>query len=202
MGAIRSLCRNVIWIDNGKIVKEGASDEVVREYESKQLSQFEESSCIAERDLEEVKNSSFYFVRAELLNAKGKRTTRFEYNDKMVLLVDLAQVASEDEYSAEFRIYNELGQLVSVGASGAYHNKYFGKKVRKIRIEIGPLTVTSGKYTVSFSVLLGRNEQRTDTWQNAVAFTVFGCRPFERGTDIPSYREGVCVLGQSFLEAE
>ncbi len=76
------------------------------------------------------------------------------------------------------------------------------KKTRKIRIEIGPLTITSGKYTISFSVLVGRGEKRTDTWQTAIGFTIIGCRPFERGTEIAAYREGVCILGQSFSEAE
>src|SRR4030042_6867502 len=44
MGAVRSLCGNAIWLDNGQIVKSGLVDEVVRAYEERQLRNFDKSS--------------------------------------------------------------------------------------------------------------------------------------------------------------
>lgn len=201
MGAIRSLCGSAIWLDNGQIVKKGTTDEVVRDYEETQMKRFDKYSSVVERSHEDAKNLSFYFSRVEMLNTKGENTTIFKYNDILVLIAHLDGLPSiEDNYSAEFHIYNELGQLVSVGGSGPYHDKYFNSKVRKIRIEIGPLILTSGKYRVLLSVLLGG--VRCDTWENAIGFDIIECQPFKTNWEIPAFREGVCVLQQSFSEAE
>jgi lipopolysaccharide transport system ATP-binding protein len=135
-----------------------------------------------------------------MLNIKGENATIFRYNEKLVLIVDFAGVPIEDYYSAEFRIYNELGQLVSVGASGPYHGKFFNKKVKRVRIEIGPLVLTSGTYRITLSVMT--EAIRADTWENTIDFTIIECQTFITNWEMPTFREGACVLQQSFCEAE
>lgn len=203
MGAIRSLCNNAIWLDNGRIIKKGITDEVVRDYEETQLKHLDGLSCIVERNPEDVKHKSFYISRVEILKRKGKQdknTNIFKYNDKIVLLVNFTGEPVGGRFSSEFRIYNELGQLVSTGASGPFHGKYFNKKVKKVRIEIGPLILTSGKYRISLSVMTGNI--RADTWENAIGFNIIECQPFERPYEMPTRIEGVCVLQHSFCEVE
>ena len=204
MGAIRSLCGRAIWLDNGQIVKMGATDEVVRDYEEHQLGRFDESSYVVERNPEDVKNNSFYFSRVEMLNTNGEHTNIFRYGDTLVLIVGFTGEAATNMVTAQFHIYNELGQLVSVGASGGYHHKYFNKKVRRIKIEIGPLAITSGKYRISLSaaVSAGVTTGRVDTWENAIAFTITECRPFKSGYEVTTRNEGVCILSHSFSEME
>jgi lipopolysaccharide transport system ATP-binding protein len=205
MGAILNLCGSAIWLENGQIVKRGTSDEVIRDYENKQLKNFNESSCIVERNPEDTQKPGFYFSHAEILNEKGEYVNLFKYGEKLILIVEFGNVSpmyqfNKEKYSVEFWIYNELNQLVSIGASGPYHDKYFNGKVRKIKIEIGPLNITSGKYKILFSVLV--EGQRTDTWKNAIGFTITECQPFETHWEMPTFREGVCVLQQSFSEVE
>lgn len=198
MGAIRSLCDTAIWLDNGKIVRKGRADEVVSFYTETQMEHFNNSSHVIERAHDNVKNLNFYISRIEMLNTKGERTNTFRYNEKLVLIVELFGNAMSSNYSAEFYIYNELGQLVSVGASGAYHNIFFNKDIKRLRIEIGPLVLTSGKYTVSLSIMTG--VVRADTWGHACSFTVLESRPFRSGHDISSVKEGACILQQVFEE--
>ena len=203
MGTIRSLCNNAIWLDNGVIIKSGTTGEVVKNYEESQLKHLDEFSYIIERNSEDVKYKSFYFSRIEIQKVKGKEyknTTIFKYNDKMVLIVNLAGESVESRFSPEFRIYNELSQLVCTGASGPYHGKYFNKKVGKIKIEIGPLILLSGKYRISLSVMTGNI--RADTWENAIVFNIIECQPFERPYEMFTRIEGVCVLQGSFYEVE
>ena len=204
MGSIRSLCQSAIWLDNGQIMEKGTTDEVVRNYQENQLKRFDESSYIVERNPQEVsvKNRSFYFSRVEMLNIKGSHTTTFEYGEKIILLVSFSGEALLNRYGVSFNIYSELGQLISVGASGAYHNIYFDKNVKRIRIEIGPLTLTGGKYTISLLCWYGERGTgiQGDTWENACSFTLES-RPFRPGRDINS-NEGVCILQQSFSAAE
>lgn len=200
MGAVRSLCGSAIRLDNGLVVGKGAADEVVRDYQEHQIKRFDEFSYIVKRNSEEVKNKSLYFRRAEMRNEEGEHTTIFRYGENLILIVDFGDNPVLSSYSAEFYIYNELGQLVSVGSSGPYHGKYFNPKVRKIRIEIGPLTLTSGKYTISLRAAYGNSW--CDRWENAIGFSIVECQPFETNWEIPTFREGTCILNQSFSEAE
>jgi len=197
MGAIRSLCNNAIWLDNGRMVKRGITDEVVRDYEESQLKRFDKYSCIADRNFKSEKGKSFFLNRIELSNEKGINTNVFEYNEKLILKVGFCGNPSSS-YSTEFYIHNEAGQLISVGASGPYHNKLFNKNIKRIKIEIGPLILTSGEYRISLSVMVGAD--RIDTWNNVVIFNIVDCRPFNPNWEIVSDRQGVCILQQSFYE--
>lgn len=197
MGAIRSLCESAVWLDNGQIVKSGTSDEVVRDYEEHQLKRFDESSYIVKRNPEEVKNKDFYFSGVEMLNAKGKQTNIFRYNEKLILVVDLFGSPASSNYSVEFRIYKGSEGFVSMGASGAYYDIYFDKKIKRVKIEIEPLILTNGRYTISLSVMMGMI--RADTWGNACSFHILECQPFALGRDV---NNAVCILQHSFCEAE
>ena len=200
MGAIRSLCGRGIWLDNGKIVKKGTANEVIRYYEESQIGHLDKSSYVVERNPEDVKNKSFYISRAEMLNAKGEHTTTFRYNEKVVLILDFAGETFGDDYNVIFHIYNEIGHFVCSGASAEFHGKYFNKKVKKIKIEIGPLILTSGKYRI---VLIVRTRGGLDdTWDSAIGFAIIKCQPFETSWEMPVLRDGDFVINHSFSEVE
>ena len=202
MGAVRSLCQSAIWLDNGQIVEKGTTDEVVNNYETKQLKRFKESSYVVDRNLEDVKDKSFYFSHVEMLNEKGEHTNLFRYNDKLVLIVELSGTPLKKRYGLTYYIINQLGQRISVGASDSYHGIYFDKEVRKIRIEIGPLVLTSGQYSIrlrgNYSGGVGEPEElRIDDWENACSFTLES-QPFRPGREIG----GICIMPQSFQAIE
>jgi len=199
MGAIRSLCDSAILLDNGQLLTKGSTDEVIRHYQTHQMKHLDESPFVVERRPEDIKQLTFYVSRVEMQNAKGENADTFKYNDKLILIVDFAGIPSRCPFSLEFRVYNELGQFVTIGASGPYHGIFFNVNVRTIKIEIGPLILTSGKYSISFSIVA---DIRTDTWENAICFIISECQPFAATWDIPAFREGVCVIGQSFSELE
>jgi len=196
MGAIRQLCKTALWLDKGHIQKKGTTEEVVCAYEDSALAHFDEHSPVSERARDAIKNISFYFTRATLLDESGNRTNLFNYNSKLTLLLETDGVPIADTYNVAFYIYNELGTLVSVGASGVYHHVYFNKTTRSIKIEIGPLTLTSGKYKISLSLLFGVTHY--DAWEQAIGFSIVKCQPFVTSWEMPTFREGACVLPQSF----
>ena len=205
MGVLRSLCESAIWLDHGLIIQKGTADEVVSAYLKQQTRVFDESACVVKRNPEETRHKSLYFESVEMFNVKGEHTNVLNYNDELALIVSMGGQPKE-RFSVEFFIRSELGQVVSAGASGAYHGVYFGPNVKKIKINIGPITLTSGKYVIAFSIIQGVDGSwgvsRADTWENACAFTIAECKPFRTNWEIPSFREGLCVLQQSFTEAE
>ena len=204
MNSIRRFCNNVIWIDKGNLVKRGNADEVVREYEQSHIRRFEEFPFVTQRSQEESKYLNFYVSRVEIQDTNGKQTNIFSYNDKLVLLLDVAGDFIGHNYSVEFRIYKESGEFVSVGASGPYHDVYFDKRIKRVKIKVGPLIYTNGRYTISFSLLTGvtRDESisRVDSWNNACAFNITGCHPFATSYDID--QTSVCAIQHSFCAVE
>lgn len=199
MGAIRSLCGTCLWLDKGQIVTKGDTAEVVKNYETKQLEHLDGTSYIVERNPEEVKNKSFYFRRVEMLNENGEHTTAFSYGEKLILIVTLAGALPVSKYGLEFYLYNDLGQLVSIGSSVGFHNISFSKSTRNVRIEIGSLILTSGKYGITLHGCYGKGPSlvRADIWENACGFSLES-HPYPTGRSVFSNREGVCILGQSF----
>jgi lipopolysaccharide transport system ATP-binding protein len=199
MGAIRSLCGSVIWLDNGQIVKRGVTVEVVRDYEDQMVRHFSESSSIIERKPDDVKNKSFFIRKIDMLNTKGEHTTVFRYNDKLILIIDLFGYPATAYYNLEFRIFNELDQFVTVGSS-AFHGILLNKDTKKMEIEIGPLVITSGKYTISLSTVDSQGGTRYDNWDRCCRFDIIECEPFGFGHEMPADRHGVCILQQTFRE--
>ena len=203
MGAIRSLCETAIWLDNGQIVKEGTAEEVVRAYEENQLKYFEDSAySVRDRNPEEVKDKSFYFSHVEMLNEKSEHTNLFRYNEKIILIVELSGEPLHKKYSISYYIYSQWGQKVSTGSSSSYLGISFDSNVRKIKIEIGPLVLASGQYSIWLrsGYTEGEVQAVIDDWENACSFTVES-QPFRPGRNIP-LDEGVCVMQQSFSVIE
>jgi len=197
-GAVRRLCQKAIWLDKGQIVQQGEADDVVNAYEMKYLSVCGNDVQIVERPADDCAGSRFHIRRVELFNSNAKHSGIFRYGDTLSLMVDLDGDAVE-RYSLVFYIYGESGHLLSVGASGEYHDVYFDPDVRRVGVKVGPLTLTSGKYWIGFNIMAGQN--RTDVWPRAIPFNVVECRPFQTNWEVPSHREGVFVLQQSFWAA-
>jgi lipopolysaccharide transport system ATP-binding protein len=190
---VKSLCDNALWLKDGHLVKTGSVNEVIRDYEEQHINFLNISSSIIERNPLDYKELNFYISRVEILNIKNEHTTIFRYNEKIILLVDIGGEPLSNKYSIEFRIYNETGDFVALGSSGLFHGIFFEKKIKKVRIEIGPLTLTKGKYAISLSAMgmLGG-----DTWDNACLFQIVECYPFSTHFDIDN--RSICVLQQSF----
>jgi lipopolysaccharide transport system ATP-binding protein len=202
MGAIRALCHSAVWLDGGQLFKKGTSDEVVREYEDQQPKWvIDDSASVVERNREDVDGNSFYISRVEMLNEKGKPDNRFRYNDKLVLIVHLAGRLYGDSYNIIFHVYNELGHFVCSGASAEFHSQYFSENIKTVRVEIGPLILTSGKYSIR---LIARSTTSgvADTWENAIGFSITECQPFAARWELSVLRDGDCVINHSFSGEE
>jgi lipopolysaccharide transport system ATP-binding protein len=197
MGAIRGLCENVSWIDNGRIRLVGNACDVVGEYEQTQIRSSTNEPSFRERSEDDAKHLEFYISSVEMRDQQGRLANIFKYHEKLSLVVSVNGNVPSDHYSIEFRIYGQAGELVAMGASGAYHDIFFDKAIKRIRVEIGPLTLTNGHYLISLSLVAGT--LRTDSWSNACSFHIVECQPFAHGRDL---NDAVCVLQQSFQASE
>jgi len=203
MGAIHSLCSNAILIDNGQVVKNGRTNEVVNYYENNQLAIFSQYMHKIERKPNNSNKLHFYFSSIEMLNQSCEHTTSFKFNEKLTIIITLSGEPKFTKYGVSFYIYNNFHQLVSVGSSAAYHGIEFKKEIKKIKIEIGPLAFTSGDYSITLVCYYGEGPSViiADKWENACRFS-FNSHPFRCGREIKGDSEGVCITQQFFSVAE
>jgi lipopolysaccharide transport system ATP-binding protein len=200
LAAISTLCDTVLCLDDGRLRKNGTAADVVSFYSEGNLGNENLSSPVVERNRQDVGAAVFFFIRAEMHGPDGRQTTVYQYLDKIALILYFGGEPKMSRYGVSFYIYNDRGQLIAVGSSGAYHNVYFDRGVTRIRIEIGPLFLTSGRYSISFVIYYGEGPTliRVDTWHHACFFTVYS-RPFRPDRDIRSPSEGSCILQQNFF---
>ena len=193
MYAIRSLCTRTIWVDQGHIIRDGNTFDVVKEYEIRELSEYNSENIVV-RKPEEAFNKNFYIGRVEFVNPAN--TNIFSYYDTFRLVLDF-NGSPIDNYSVEFKIYKDTGEFACTGVSGILHGLYFGKNTNRVEIKVGPLVLTNGNYRVTLSIIKG--EEWIDTWENACSFSIIECHPFALPREI---KKPVCVIDHSFTGVE
>jgi lipopolysaccharide transport system ATP-binding protein len=203
MSAIRSLCKRVIWLENGKIKKEGDANSVTIEYEETFLKYGGGLSPERVRKNEEIKNKEFYFKKVGIFDEKGNQKIAFKYDEKIVLNIEL-EGKIEEKFHIVFRIYDKFGTMVFAGASAEFFNKYFTPDVRKIKIEIGPTNLTKGTYRIELLLRKGKIQKferdEIDIWDNACFFEIIECSPFETNWQMESGRDGIFLIPSKFEE--
>jgi len=200
LAAISTLCDTILCLDHGHLQKSGPAADVLQFYSAGNLDNANLSSAVVERNRQDIGAATFFFTRAEMNDPGGQQTTVYRYLDKIVLILHLAGEPKMRRFGVSFYIYNERGQLITVGSSGAYHNVYFDRGVKRIRVEIGPLSLTGGCYSISLVIYYGEGPTliRADTWSDACFFNMHS-RPFRPDRDIRSPSEGACILQQKFF---
>lgn len=198
--SVRQLCNRAIWLDHGRVNMSGAANDVCNAYQNTHSSISGPKGCRATRHTKHIGGAELFISSVELTNASGEPSATFDYSDVMVIHLTIDGTAMEPQYSAEYYIRDTLTQLVSVGASGPHHGHFFDRAIRRLRIRIGPLTLTQGQYTLSFSLM--SSERRTDTWEGAISFSVENCQPYGRTWNIKSPEEGACIQLADFSAPE
>jgi len=198
--SISTLCDTILCLDHGHLQKSGPAADVLDFYSAANHDNAKLSSAVVERNQQDLAGATFFLARAEMMGPGGQQTTVYRYLDILTLILNFAGEPKMRRFGVSFYIHNDRGQLISVGSSGAYHNVYFDRGVTRIRIEIGPLFLTGGCYSISFVMYYGEGPTliRADTWSDACFFNMHS-RPFRPDRDIGSRSEGSCILQQKFL---
>jgi lipopolysaccharide transport system ATP-binding protein len=195
MSTVRQLCDRAVIMGDGQVLDTGTTEEITRKYEKA-------SQELAEDRLSTVhrKNGSagYHFSKVELRNAEdGQPSTEFQAGDTIEIHLWASEKPPADSFTIEFYLFNEKGDRISFGAANPVRDHYYSQEDMHYICKIGPLPLTSGVYSISFSARVWGLE-RWDDWEHAIEFSVYRCDPYKTGFDQPS---GVCgdfVLGQEW----
>jgi len=201
MSAIRTLCQDVIWMDKGRIIDRGESNSIVSAYEDKY--RINNSSNIVTRDVNRISKTGLFIKKVTMQNTDGTQSSKFKYNENMQLLLELCGELDNSHFFVEYKIIGEIGiikkqeNIISIGASGPFNNVYFKNNIKKIKICIGPLLLSSGDYSLTFSIC--SSAKRVDEWEDACLFSIHECQPYAIDHEV-NYA-GV-ILENSFTEIQ
>lgn len=192
MIAVRTLCERALWLDDGRVIKDGPALEVVLECEQSLL----QASCANAATIKrkEVPATPFYILGVDIYDCQsGVNTNIINYNGSLSLLVQLAGTCPAPKYGIEFKIHKDTGEFACVGASDLLHGIYFSSETTKVCVDVGPLFLTNGAYTISLRITSRMGI--VDSWDQACSFWIVGCHPFAVPREI---RTPVCVLQHTF----
>ncbi|GAA6212656.1 hypothetical protein NBRC116602_23970 [Hyphomicrobiales bacterium 4NK60-0047b] len=194
MSTVRQLCDRAVIMGDGQVLDTGTTEEITRKYEKASLGLTNNRLSTV---LREQGPGGYHFSKVELRNAEdGKVSTEFQAGDTIEInLWGSSEKPPTDSYTVEFFLHNQRGDRISWGASNPIQNKFYGQEDTFYKCNIGPLHLTSGIYSLSFSVRVWGLE-RWDTWEHAVEFSIFRCDLFKTGYDVTSLGGGDFVIPQ------
>ena len=136
--------------------------------------------------------------RAELRNAGGAVTSRFDAGDMMEIHLWASGRAPENSYGVEFKLLNDDDEVISFGAANPVQTTYYRAGDQHFVCRLGPLPLTEGAYSFSFSVGVW-NIERWDSWSSAIGFTIERCDLFHTGHGIANVNDGDFVIEQEWF---
>jgi len=193
--AVRQLCTRAVMLDGGRLVDDGTPAEVTRRYERQHHSAAGNATGAANRT---QPPRGYHLRRVELRNAKGETTSRFDAGEVMEIHLFASGRAPENSYTAEFKLLNDDDQVISFGAANPVRDTYYLSEHQHFVCRLGPLPLTEGAYSLSFSVGVW-NVARWDAWSKAIGFTIERCDLFGTGHGISNLNDGDFVIQQEWL---
>jgi ABC-type polysaccharide/polyol phosphate transport system ATPase subunit len=196
--SVRQLCNRAVMLLGGRVNQDGAPDEVTRNYE--QMNR--EPSLAAGGGAERLNPPPHYHLqRVELRNAAGAITRGFDAGDVMEIHLWSSGRAPGDSFTAEFKLLNEAEELISFGSANPVRDTYYLAGQQHFICRLGPLPLTEGSYSFSFTVRVW-NQERWDFWEKAIGFEIQRCDLFKTGHGINNLHNGDFVIQQEWLAGD
>jgi lipopolysaccharide transport system ATP-binding protein len=194
MTSVRQLCNRALMLNGGRVVDDGDPDTVTRRYERLHQDPEMTASGAAER----ISPPPHYHLRrVELRNAGGTVTRQFDAGDTMEIHLWSSGRAPENSFTAEFKLFDDRDALVSFGSANPVRTTYFTADQQHFVCRLGPLPLTEGAYTFSFTVRVW-NQERWDFWERAIGFEIQRCDLFKTGHSVTADHNGSFVIQQEW----
>jgi lipopolysaccharide transport system ATP-binding protein len=193
--SVRQLCTRALLLSAGRVVDDGTPGDVTRRYEQ----QHHENGAVQTGAVDRVHPPRGYHLkRVELRNAAGAVTSRFDAGETIEIHLWASGPAPENSYTVEFKLLNDDDHVISFGAANPVRNIYYRAEHEHFVCRVGPLPLTEGSYSLSFSIGVW-NVARWDAWSKAIGFTIERCDLFHTGHGISNVHDGDFVLQQEWL---
>jgi homopolymeric O-antigen transport system ATP-binding protein len=192
--SVRQLCTRALLLSAGRVVDDGTPADITRRYERQHHDGAVQSSAVDRIH----PPRGYHLRRVELRNGSGTATSRFDAGETMEIHLWASGPAPENSYTVEFKLLDDDDQVISFGAANPVQNTYYRAEHQHFVCRVGPLPLTEGVYSLSFTVGVW-NVARWDAWSKAIGFTVERCDLFNTGHGVSNVHDGDFVLPQEWL---
>jgi lipopolysaccharide transport system ATP-binding protein len=192
--SVRQLCSRALLLNGGRVVDDGQPDEITRRYERMHRDADSNDSGAADRV---NPPPEYHLRRVELRNQAGVVTNRFDAGDVMTIHLWASGPAPDNSYTVEFKLFNDQDEVISFGAANPVRDTYYHADDTHFVCRLGPLPLTEGAYTFSFTVRVW-NTVRWDYWDRAIGFDIVRCDLFRTGHGISNAHDGDFVIQQEW----
>ncbi|HKB11809.1 MAG TPA: polysaccharide ABC transporter ATP-binding protein [Vicinamibacterales bacterium] len=193
--SVRQLCTRALLLEAGHVVDDGAPSDITRRYEQKHHEHASTESGAVDRV---HPPRGYHLRRVELRNSSGQVTSRFDAGEVMEIHLWASGRAPENSYGVEFKLLNDDDEVISFGAANPVRHTYYQAEDQHFVCRLGPLPLTEGAYSFSFSVGVW-NVERWDSWRKAIGFTIDRCDMFDTGHGVANVNDGDFVIQQEWL---
>jgi homopolymeric O-antigen transport system ATP-binding protein len=196
--SVRQLCNRTVLLIGGRVEQDGTPDEVTRRYE--QMNR--DPSTAGAGAVDRVNPPPHYHLcRVELRDAIGAPSRSFDAGDVMEIHLWGSGRAPADSFTVEFKLLNNSDELISFGCANPVRDTYFHASHRHFICRLGPLPLTEGAYSLSFTVRVW-NQDRWDFWEKAIGFDIQRCDLFKTGHGVSNLHDGDFVIQQEWLAGD
>jgi lipopolysaccharide transport system ATP-binding protein len=193
--SVRQLCNRAVLLTGGAVAAMGTPDEITRRYEQMNRDPKTLSGGAADR----VNPPPHYHLRrVELRQPSGAVTREFDAGDVMEIHLWSSDRAPENSFTVEFKLLNDDDEVISFGSANPVRSTYYRADQQHFVCRLGPLPLTEGHYTFSFTVRVW-NQVRWDFWDRAIGFDIHRCDLFQTGHGISNVHDGDFVIQQEWL---
>jgi lipopolysaccharide transport system ATP-binding protein len=198
LSSIRALCSRVVLLSQGEITHVGETEKIIKIYEQGVFAGAKALTGIADRG----KVPHRYFIkRIELKNDAGTITGFYKAGERMHIHFYMSGEAPDDSFTLEYKLYNQEQELISFGSANPIRDTFFKRTDTHMICTLGPLPLTAGKYSFSFSTRVW-GQARWDTWDFAIPFEITFSDLFGTGYNIFNGPDGDFVLPQEWSAAK
>lgn len=188
MSAVKTLCNKAIYFNKGSIIEQGACNDIVNFYLSSRQGMVDNLNPVC-RDL-----SNNRFVGPKIIEVVIKddgNNVRNKFNATESLIIDLkVQPVNNPQknYSAQWSMYNDMGQLIAVGDSGYLNNIFYSLTKDNIKCRLQLNSLIPGKYCLRFLLYVRSLSKKEilDEWHDAISFEVTENDPCNIGFSYPA----------------
>jgi len=166
--SVRQLCNRAILLTSGRVGMEGTPDDVTRAYEQMNRDPSGGNAGAADR----VHPPPHYHLRrVELRKCSSGVTRSFDAGDVMEIHLWSSGRAPEHSFTVEFKLLDDGDNVISFGTANPLRSTYFSADQQHFVCQLGPLPLTEGTYSFSFTVRVW-NQERWDSWDKAISFDI------------------------------
>jgi hypothetical protein len=160
------LCKKVVWLADGKVHKEGASEFIIGQYLNNDANSSGE--VIFSDELQGIK---FNFKRLTLLNSENEVTSVFDVRNPIRIQLEYEAKQAMNNLEISLRVYNSSG--VPIFTTNRSSNLPMSLKATRYiaEIEIPPQFLSPSTYNVTIAAHIPNVEVLTE-YQSIISFDI------------------------------